>query len=286
MSKLPFVKKLRVTAQLVEGSSIRTTERLCGVHRDTVMRWGLVLGEACQRLHDALLCGLHVDLLQLDEIWSYVFKKQGHLAESDPAEMGDEYTFVGLDATKKAIVGYRVGKRDGTTANAFALDLRQRVVNRPHISSDGFAPYVEAIELAFGCEVDYGQLVKHYSGSPQRYRGAIKTVIAGHPDPDRISTSYIERENLTTRMSIRRFMRKTNAFSKKLRNHAAAFALYAAHYNFCRIHETLRITPAMAIGAASHVWSIGELIETALMIIPETPGPHDRVSRLSDFQRT
>lgn len=271
VSRLSFDQRLRVTAALVDGCSIRATERLCVVHRDTVMRWGLSLGEACQRLHDALVGGVHVDLLQLDEIHSFVAKKQRHLTDDDPSYMGDTWTFVGLDAIRKTIVGYRVGKRTGATADIFALDLRQRIVNQPQISSDGYAPYCEAIALSFGREVDYGQVVKQYGGNPSRYRGSIKTPIFGNPAPENMGTSYIERENLTTRMNIRRFARRTNGFSKRLRHHTAAFALYAAHYNFCRVHETLRTTPAVAIGVAERVWSLGELIEVAPSIGP-VPG--------------
>ncbi len=168
----------------------------------------------------------------MDEIHSFVAKKQRHLTDDDPADMGDTWTFVGLDAIRKTIVGYRVGKRTGATADVFALDLRQRIVNQPQISSDGYAPYCEAIALSFGREVDYGQVVKQYGGNPSRYRGSIKTPIFGNPAPETMGTSHIERENLTTRMNIRRFARRTNGFSKRLRHHTAAFALYAAHYNF------------------------------------------------------
>ena len=206
--------------------------------------------------------------LMSDEIHSFVAKKQGHLADDDPSDMGDTWTFVGLDAIRKTIVGYRVGKRTGATADIFALDLRQRIVNQPQISSDGYAPYCEAIALSFGREVDYGQVVKQCGGNPSRYRGSIKTPIFGNPAPETIGTSHIERENLTTRMNIRRFARRTNGFSKRLRHHTAAFALYAAHYNFCRVHETLRTTPAVASGVAERVWSLGELIEVAPSLAP------------------
>lgn len=267
MSRLSFDQHLRVTAALVDGCSIRTVERLCSVHRDTVMRWGLRLGEACQRLHDALLCELHIDLLQVDEIWAFIYKKQKRLGPGAHPDHGDEYTYVGLDAVKKTIVAYCVGKRTAETTRGFACDLRRRIVNRPQISSDGYQPYIEAIELAFGCDVDYAMVVKQYGGTPSRYQGSQKIRVMGDPGFADISTSLIERENLTMRMSLRRFTRKTNAFSKKLRNHKAAVALYVAHYNFCRLHETLRITPAMASGVTDHVWSLGELIEAALSIL-------------------
>lgn len=273
MNVLPFDKQVQIISALAEGCSIRATERLTGAHRDSVMRLGLRIGEGCAELHDRMMRGLHVNLIEFDEAWSYVGKKQKRLKPTDSREKGDQYVFVALDAVNKAILSYRVGKRDGENANAFAADVRERITNRPQISSDAFTPYAEAVELAFGAEVDYAQIVKQYEGEPgptaaRRYSpgwvvGVRKHRIAGKPVRSKVSTSFIERSNLTLRMQSRRFTRLTNAFSKKLRNHAAAVSLYVAYYNLCRVHETLRITPAMALGVTDHIWTIGELIEAA-----------------------
>jgi len=274
MNILPRDKQAEVIAALTEGVSIRATERLTGIHRDTIMRLGVRVGEGCAILHNHLMRNLHVNLLEFDEAWSYVGKKQKRLTPADGRDKGDQYVFVALDATRKAIISYAVGKRDGENTNAFAADVRARVVNRPQISSDAFKPYVEAIDLTFGIDVDYAQIVKQYEGEPgpdaaRRYSpgwvvGVRKQRIVGRPVKARVSTSYVERSNLTIRMQSRRFTRLTNAFSKKLENHKAAVALYVAHYNLCRVHETLRMTPAMALGVTDHIWTIGELIDAAL----------------------
>ncbi len=274
MNILPRDKQIEVISALTEGVSIRATERLTDTHRDTIMRLGVRVGDGCAILHDHLMRNLQVNLLEFDEAWSYVGKKQKRLTPTDGRDKGDQYVFVALDATRKAIISYAVGKRDGENTNAFAADVRARVVNRPQISSDAFRPYVEAIELAFGIDCDYAQIVKQYEGEPgpdaaRRYSpgwvvGVRKQRIVGRPIKSRVSTSYVERSNLTIRMQSRRFTRLTNAFSKKLENHKAAVALYVAHYNLCRIHETLRMTPAMALGVTDHIWTIGELIDAAL----------------------
>ncbi|MBI4021149.1 MAG: transposase [Candidatus Aenigmarchaeota archaeon] len=264
MNALPFSKQVRVVAALVDGCSIRATARLCDVNRETVMNLGLSIGEACQQLHDRMMCRLHINALELDEIWAFVAKKQRRLTDADSPEMGDQYTYVALDAVHKAIVSYRVGKRDSRTTNAFALDLRRRIVNRPQITSDAFQPYLQAVTRAFGAEVDYAMLIKEEH---------LVVPLLGEPDPARISTSFVERNNLSMRMQVRRFTRKTNGFSKKLRNHTAAVSLYVAHHNYCRVHETLGKTPGMALGITSHIWSIGELIEAATSIGPSLARP-------------
>jgi IS1 family transposase len=281
---LPRHKQVEIVSALAEGCSIRTVERLTNVHRDTIMRLGVAVGEGCHALNDRLMRNLNVGCVELDEIWSYVGKKQKRLGPDDTrSELGDQYVFVALDATRKAIIAYAVGKRDGATTNAFCADLRARILSRPQITSDGFRPYVDAIEWAFGADVDYARLVKQYEGEPgpdaaRRYSpgwvvGVSRARVSGSPNPDRISTSYVERQNLTVRMQCRRFTRLTNAFSKKLRNHKAAVALYVAHYNLCRVHETLRITPAMALGVTDHIWSVGELVEDARTEEPEPLPP-------------
>ena len=214
---------------------------------------------------------LEVQRLELDEAWSYVGKKQRQLKADDSTDMGDQYVFLGMADSAKAIVSYSVGKRTAENTREFLADLRVRVLGAPEISSDGFNAYPEAVEMAFGRDCTFGTVEKHYSvsGSPEaarRYSPGVVVAVSKRRvvgRPKHISTSYIERQNLTLRMQQRRFTRLTNGFSKKLVNHKAAVALYVAHYNFCRSHEALRITPAMALGVTDHIWTIAELIEAA-----------------------
>lgn len=294
MNMLPFEKQCRVIAAITEGCSLRATSRLVDVDKGTVIALQLKVGEACVRLHDATMRDLNVGVLELDEAWSFIAKKQKRVKTEDPSEFGDAYVWIALDATNKAIVSYVVGKRTAENAQGLAADLRARILNRPQITTDGLTAYIDAIDRAFGIDVDYAMLQKQYAAVPgndaaHRYSpgpiiGVEKQVITGNPNPERISTSFVERQNLTLRMGIRRMTRLTNAYSKRFRNHAAAIALHVAHYNLCRVHETLRITPAMAIGVTDHVWTIGELIQAALAtpaeptpIVPTTPPrlPHD-----------
>jgi IS1 family transposase len=194
---------------------------------------------------------------------------------SDPSEFGDVWLFVALASMQKAVLSYLVGKRSTENTNELARDLRARIVNRPQITSDGYAPYVGAVESAFGWDVDYAMLTKQYVGdsnlpdaahrySPGHVAGVERPVIRGRPDPEKISASYVERFNLNSRMQMRRFTRLSNGFSKKLESHCAAVALWVSFYNLCRVHETLRCTPAMALGVADHIWTIGELVQAAL----------------------
>jgi IS1 family transposase len=272
MNILPRDKQIAVISALTEGCSIRATERLTGIHRDTIMRLGVRVGDGCAALHDEMMQFVHVNRLELDELWSYVGKKQRRITPTDPADLGDQYVFIGIDANLKAIISFRVGKRDGDNTNAFLADLRRRIVNRPEISSDGFTPYLEAVEQAFGADCSYGQVIKQYHGEPaidtaRRYSPGVVVGVRRHRligYQRRVCTSYVERGNLTVRMQQRRFTRLTNGFSKKLANHVAAVSLYVAHFNLCRVHEALRITPAMAIGITDHIWTIGELIDEAL----------------------
>ena len=290
MHKLPVTKQIQAIAALTEGCSIRATERLTDVHRDTIMRLGVEVGDGCRRLLDGMLRGLNVNVLELDEQWAFVGCKQKR-ARPGEFERGDCYLFLALDATSKAVVSYVVGKRTGENTVALAMDLRARIVNRPQITADGFATYPGAIDLAFGQDVDFATLVKEYAVTPGneaavRYSpGSIRstqtTIVSGDPDPAKIGTSYVERFNLTTRMASRRFTRLTNGFSKKLANHQAAIALHIAHYDLCRWHETIRCTPAMALGITDHVWSVGELVDAALTApepTPIVPAPHRGMS--------
>ena len=271
MNVLPLEDRGQLTAALLEGNSIRSTERLTGKHRDTIMRWGLTIGAACGRLHDERVNGLYTNLLQLDELWSFVHTKEKRRKDTDPWEFGDQYIFVGIDAVSKLVVGYRVGKRDGANTSAFCVDLRRRIIGAPQVSTDGFKPYREAIEQAFGSRVHHGVAVKLYEdedGKEHRYApgrciGIERTRVSGSPIEENISTSYIERLNGTSRQSARRLTRLASAFSKTLRGLEGAIGLHFAHYNWCRVHGSLRTTPAMAAGLTDRVWSIRDLVEIA-----------------------
>lgn len=272
MNVLPFTKQVEVISALTEGMSIRATERLTGIHRDTIMRLGVRVGAGCAAVHDGLMRNLHVNRLELDEAWSFVGKKQRFTTPEDVAVKGDQYIFIALAATAKAIVSYRVGKRNDGVTEDFCADLRERVLGAPEISTDGFTPYMSAIRRTFGAAVSHGVIVKKYASdtgreasrrySPAQVVAVDRDVVSGVPL--HISTSYVERSNLSMRMGARRLTRLTNGFSKKIENHVAAISLYIANYNFCRVHEAHRVTPAMQLGVTDHVWSIGELVEAAL----------------------
>ncbi len=272
MNKLSIDRQTQIIGCLVEGNSIRSTERMTNTHRDTIMRLMVSAGEGCANLMNEQMRNLPCRRIQVDEIWAYVQKKQRHLKETDDKNrVGDQWTFVALDPDTKVVPAYRVGKRDLATATAFLTDLSERLLNRVQISSDALHAYVEATEQAFGADTDYGQIVKIYEGepvgpgrySPPHVVSAKRTPITGKPDYKHISTSLVERQNLTMRMSMRRFTRLTNAFSKKIENLRAAVALHFAHYNFVRVHKTLRVTPAMEAGVTNRLWSIGDLLEWA-----------------------
>ena len=266
MNRLPIPQQIQIIALLTEGVAIRAIARLTGIHRDTVMRLSERVGHACDRLHDATMRDLHVSRLQLDETWGFVQKKQRHVQDHHPPEQGDCYLWLALDDRSKVVVAYRLGKRTAENAKALLADLRGRLRNRPQITTDGYAPYVDAVEEAFGCEVDYASIIKE--------AGFLKRVHQGNPDLETVGTSLVERCNLTVRMQMRRHARRTNAHSKTLENHRAAVALHLAFYHFCRVHETLRVTPAMELGITGHIWSVGELIERAQEAQPiEPPAP-------------
>jgi len=272
MNMLSQARQIQILDALVEGVSIRSTERMTHTHRNTIMRLLVSVGARCQRLLDERLQGFKCQHLQLDEIWTFVRKKERRLSalEQLNPEIGDQYVFVAIDAETKLIPSFLVGKRDGHTALLFMMDLYQRLTGngRIQLTTDGFYAYLEAIEHTFGADVDYAQLVKIYAAidagpgrySPPRVAETVSTVIQGEPDPDHISTSYVERQNLTMRMAMRRFTRLTNAFSKKLANLKAALALHFAHYNFIRVHRSLRVTPGMEAGITDHVWTWDELL--------------------------
>jgi IS1 family transposase len=254
MNRLSLARRTQVINCLVEGNSIRSTERMTDTHRDTIMRLLIEVGAGCAAIMDEEMRGLSCRRIQVDEIWTYVQKKQRHVtAEDDKRRVGDQWTFVALDPQTKLIPAYRVGKRTWHDATLFMNDLSERLANRVQLSSDAMTAYVDAVERAFGSDVDYGQAVKFYEAepigpgrySPPKVVDMQRTVIAGSPEQAHISTSLVERQNLTMRMSMRRFTRLTNAFSKKIENLKAAVAVHFAHYNFVRIHSKVRTSPAM-----------------------------------------
>lgn len=272
MNILSREKQVAAISALTEGVSVRATERLTGVNRGTILSLGVRVGEGCLKLHSAMMQGLHVNRIELDEIWAFVGKKQRLVTHDDSDMVGDQYTFIALADSAKAIITYKTGKRTAINTQDFADDLRARVIGSPEISTDGFNAYPWCIRHAFGENVAHGVVEKHYAvnGSPEaarRYSPGRVTTVKYHAvqgAPEHISTSFVERQNLTLRMSQRRFTRLTNGFSKNYLNHCAAVALYVAHYNLCRVHEALRITPAMQLGVTDHVWTISELVEAAL----------------------
>jgi IS1 family transposase len=265
-------KQIAIIGALAEGSSIRSIERITGVHRDTVMRLGVKIGQGCTILMDETMRDLPCTRLELDEIWGFVGKKEKHVRVDDPSDVGSVWTFCAIDAETKLVPAFRVGERDSATANAFLLDIAERMANRVQISTDGLAAYVGAVENAYGADADYGQIIKSYGpttvGDHRRYSqpefiSAEKKVIQGRPDFDLISTSYVERLNATTRLHMRRLTRLTLAFSKKRENFEAAVGLHFAYYNFVKRHGTIRCTPAMAAGVARTFWTVGDLVEAA-----------------------
>jgi IS1 family transposase len=268
---LPKHKQVTAISMLCEGMGIRAAERVLNVHRDTIMRLGRDVGEGYARLHNELFIGIDAKLLELDEAWSFVFKKQAHLKEDDSKEYGDQYSYIAIDADNKAIISYHFGKRNGPNTIGFALDLASRVDGQPQITSDGFSPYIKAIKAAFGSSADYAMLIKQYKNecaaeaarkySPSELSGVERKVVSGDPVDSLINTAFVERQNLTLRMLTRRFNRLTNAHSKTLRNHAAAMDLYVGYYNLCWKHETLKKTPAMAVGVTSEPWSVEQFID-------------------------
>ncbi len=291
MNILPFEQQCAVIGALTEGASIRAVERMTGIHRDTIMRLGARVGLGACKFHDRTVHSVQVSRIELDECWSYVGKKQRKWTPADGPNMGDQYIYIALAATAKAILSFRIGKRDFENTALFAADLRDRVVNAPEISTDGWPSYGPAIRDAFGTRCTHGVIVKTYREdaagmeAARRYSPGDVVAVERHAvigRPAYISTSYVERQNLTLRMQQRRFTRLTNGFSKKLDHHVAAVGLYVAHYNFCRVHESLgrRETPAMALGLTDHAWTIAELLTACLANAPRDPhkehGPRRR----------
>jgi IS1 family transposase len=274
MNKLPVAKRVQILSMLCEGSSMRSITRVADVSLNTVTKLLIDAGKACDACHDTQVRGVKARRVQCDEIWSFIGVKGKNRAASkrsaDPTA-GDIWTWTALESDTKLIVSYLVGGRDAEYALAMMDDLRERLANRVQLTTDGHSAYLQAVEEAFGADIDYAQLVKLYGEPPaspeaaRRYSptecvGSRKTNITGNPDPRHVSTSYVERQNLTMRMHMRRFTRLTNGFSKKIENHAYAVALHVTFYNFVRIHKTLRVTPAMAAGVADRLWSMEDIV--------------------------
>jgi|SRR5579859_4199598 len=272
MNKLSTEEKVSVVSCLVEGNSLRSTVRMTGIHRTTIQKFLVELGAACSEYQDKAFRNLPCKRLQCDEIWAFCGAKEKNASpEKKRQGRGGVWTWTALDADTKLVPCWFVGNRDSGAAYHFMLDLSERLANRVQLTTDGFKSYLQAAENAFGSEVDYAQLQKIYGkpegGNPAEIRyspaqcmGAKKAVITGNPDYRHVSTSHTERNNLTMRMSMRQFTRLTNAFSMKIENHEVAVALHFMHYNFARVHQTLRVTPAMEAGVADHVWSLEEIV--------------------------
>jgi len=270
MNKLTKEKQRQVVAALVEGTSIRATCRMTGVAKNTVVKLLVDLGKACAEYQDKAFQNLTCSRIQVDEIWAFCYAKEKNVPEDKKGQFGygDVWTFTALDAETKLVPVFSIGRRDLECATDFMKDLASRLKNRIQLTTDGHKMYLEAVEEAFGSEIDFSQLVKIYGNSeesqkrysPAQCIGIEKIKINGTPKDESISTSYVERQNLTMRMNMRRFTRLTNGFSKKVENLYYAEALYFMYYNFCRIHQTLRVTPAMAAKVTDRLWDIKDII--------------------------
>lgn len=274
MNQLSVSERGKIVSCLIEGCSMRSTTRITGFAKRTLQRLIPEIGKACRAYHHEHVRNVRCKRVQVDEIWAFVYAKQKNVPSHMRGEAGDAWTWVGMCETSKLIVSWLVGERDANAAYWFIHDLKERLASRIQLTSDGLRCYLEAVESAFGAEIDYAQLIKIYGTekgtgptptemrySPPVCTGTRTHVVQGEPHPAHVSTSHIERQNLTMRMGMRRFTRLTNGFSKKWENHEHAVALHFMHYNFCRIHQTLRVTPAMEAGLSDHVWTIEELIE-------------------------
>ena len=285
MNKLSVSKRATIINLLVEGVSLRAISRITGASINTITKLLEDAGNACAEYHDETVRNVRSKRVQADEIWAFTYAKQANVkkAKKAPADAGDTWTWTAIDADNKLIISWHVGPRDLGSAYTFMMDLAERLATRVQLTTDGLNSYLSAVEDAFGADVDYSQLIKLYGSdpegekrySPEKCIGTIQKPITGEPDPKHISTSYIERQNLTMRMSMRRFTRLTNAFSKKVQNHVYHVALYAVFYNFCRIHKTLKVSPAMASGVIDTLrdaeWIVGLIDARAPK--PAKPGP-------------
>ena len=291
MNKLPLKTRVQILSMLVEGSSMRSISRITGVSINTVSKLLVDAGRACAAYHDENVIGVRAGLVRCDEIWSFCYAKEKNVAtaKAAPEGAGDVWTWTALDSESKMILAYEVGDRSAATALEFMDDLRKRLATRVQLTTDGHKAYLEAVEGAFGGDIDYAMLVKLYGDptgqkgherkySPAECTGARKVKISGEPEKSLVSTSHVERHNLTMRMGMRRFTRLTNAFSKKLTNHLHMLSLYFVHYNFCRIHKTLRVSPAMAAGVADDLRDVEWIVSLidARALKPGPRGPYKK----------
>ena len=271
MNTLSEAKRVQVIAALVEGNSIRATVRMTGVAKNTIAKLLAEVGTACAGYQRRVFRNLRCKRIQCDEIWSFCYAKQKNVPAEKRGQFGfgDVWTWTAICADTKLVPSWAIGGRDATVAYWFMHDLASRLRNRVQLTTDGHRVYLNAVESAFGCEIDYAMLVKLYGNDPRpeeaRYSpaqciGAMAATITGDPDPRHISTSYVERQNLTMRMGMRRFTRLTNGFSKKVQNLEHAVALHFMHYNFCRVHQTLRVTPAMEAEITDRIWNIEDVV--------------------------
>lgn len=267
MNRLSKAERATIVSVLVEGNSLRATARITGFARMTIEKLLRDMGEAGTRFHNATVRNLKSQRVQCDEIWSFVGAKEKNATpEQKAAGWGDAWTWTAIDSDSKLMVSWLVGERNQRDADAFMADVASRVANRVQMSSDGYVTYLEAVDKAFGIDVDYGTITKTYAGagggrySPAAMVSAKRATITGSPNDRHISTSHVERQNLTMRMHMRRFTRLTNGFSKKVEMHEQSVALHFTYYNFCKVHMSLRVTPAMESGLSDHVWSIEELV--------------------------
>lgn len=279
MNKLDRKKQGQIIAALAEGNSINSTVRMTGVSKVTILKLLAQLGPVCADYQDRTFRNLKCKRIQCDEIWAFCYSKEKNVPAEKKGHFGygDVWTWVAIDADTKLVPSFLVGNRDGHSAKMFIDDLAGRLAHRVQLTTDGLKAYLEAVEGSFGCEIDYAQLIKIYGASQEEVRyspaeciGCETKRISGTPDAKHISTSYIERQNLSMRMGMRRFTRLTNGFSKKIENHVYAVALFYMHYNFCRIHKTPRCTPAMEAGITNHIWSVEEI---AALLPEPTSGP-------------
>jgi IS1 family transposase len=272
MNKLPLATRIRILSLLVEGSSLRSISRVCEVSINTVTKMLVDAGEVCAAFHDERVRGVKAKRVQCDEIWSFCYSKQKNVAKAKaaPVGAGDVWTWTGIEADSKLIVSYMVGGRDSEYATAFIGDLQSRLTNRVQLTTDGHKAYLDAVEDAFGADVDYAQLVKLYGEAPESmkgryspagYIGCREMPVTGAPDPKHISTSYVERHNLNMRMQMRRFTRLTTGYSKKLANHEHMVALYTVWFNWIRTHKAHRVTPAMAAGVTDKLMDFADLVQ-------------------------
>jgi IS1 family transposase len=265
---IPWEKALMAVQLLLEGNSILSTERITGLNKNTIMRALVLAGAQCEKVSEEMLRNVPVSEIQADEIWSFIGKKEKRVRDGDDPTMGDSYCFTAIERTSKLIVAWHLGRRTARDTEAFVEKINEAAAGNFQITTDGFRAYVDAVHMSLGTRVDFAQLIKVYAATPEgEHRYSPSEVVAtevvpviGNPDPSKICTSHVERQNLTMRMQIRRFTRLTNAFSKKWENHYAALALYFAYYNFVRIHSSIRVTPAMEAGLTDHVWTLKELL--------------------------